>query len=135
MYIYKRRRQFTRQQFIRRNFKHLSGNAMVLLSLHDTIEVLHQRMGHISRHRIRRMIDKGLIDYDKADTDDFYTKHICRSCLSNKLRRPSYNRAIQKAKRPASRWYMDLTGPYTTTSINGNKFKLSLIDSHSNLAF
>ena len=105
---------------------------MVLLSLHDTIEVLHQRMGHISRYRIRRIIDEGLIDYD---TDDFYTKHICRSCLTNKLRRPSYNRDIQKAKRPASRWYMDLTGPYTTTSINGNKYKLSLIDSHSNLAF
>ena len=107
---------------------------MILLSLNDTIEVLHQRMGHISKHRIRQMIDKGLINYDKSDTDDFYTKHICRSCLTSK-RRPSYNRAIQKAKRPASRWYMDLTGPYTTTSINGNKYKLSLIDSHTNLAF
>ena len=30
---------------------------------------------------------------------------------------------------------MDLTGSYTTTSINGNKYKLSLIDSHTNLAF
>ena len=66
------------------------------------------------------MINKGLIDFDKADTDDFYVKHLCRSCITNNLRRPSYNRAIPKATRAASRWYMDLTGPYTTKSIKGN---------------
>ena len=92
-------------------------------------------MGHISKHRIRHMIDKGLIDYTKTDTDDFYNKHLCRSCALNKLRRPTYNKSIPKAKRPGARWYMDLTGPYVTQSINGNKYKLALIDSFSNLAY
>ena len=30
---------------------------------------------------------------------------------------------------------MDLTGPYVTKSINGNKYKLALIDSFSNIAY
>ena len=92
-------------------------------------------MGHISRYRIRQMIDKGLIDYTKNDNDNFYNKHLCRSCMTNKLRRPTYNKSIPKANRPGARWYMDLTGPYVTKSINGNQYKLALIDSFSNIAY
>ena len=98
---------------------------MILLSSDETIEILRKRMGHISKYRISQMIDKGFIDYKKIDTDDFY----------NKLRRPAYNESIPNAYRPGARWYMDLTGPYVIKSTNGNKYKLALIDSFSNMAY
>ena len=43
----------------------------------------------------------------KTDTADFYNKHFCRSCMTNKLRRPTYNKSIPKANIPGARWYMD----------------------------
>ena len=92
-----------------KQFQFWTGEALVLLSLDETIEILHKRMGHISKYRIKQMIDKGIIDYTKTDTDDFYNKHFCRSCMTNKLRRPTYNKSIPKANRPGARWYMDLT--------------------------
>ena len=103
------------------------------MSLNDAIEIMHKRLGHISRKRINMMIDQGIITVMKGHKDEFYEKHHCRSCSSSKTPRPSYRKVIAKSKKAGVRWYMDLTGPYTVTSVNGNRYKLALIDSYSNI--
>ena len=64
---------------------------------------LPQQKRRFSKYRIQEMINEGLINFNKSDTDDFYTKHLCRLRLSNNLRRPPYNLAIPKATRAESR--------------------------------
>ena len=96
----------------------------VFMSLNDAIEIMHKRLGHISRKRIKMMIDQGIISVMKGHKDEFYEKHLCRSCSSSKTPRPSYRKIIAKSKKAGVRWYMDLTGPYAVTSVNGNRLVL-----------
>ena len=53
---------------------------VILLTINETIDIMHRRLGHIGRNRVRYMINEGLTSLPYSDMDTFYTKHICKTC-------------------------------------------------------
>ena len=112
------------------SFQHNSSNQenIILLTINETIDIMHRRLGHIDRNRVRYMINEGLTSLPYSDMDNFYTKHICKTCALGKSHKHSHNKTHPKCNIKGGRWYADLT-EITGESFNGNFYVLGLIDS------
>ena len=89
---------------------------------------MHRRLGHIGRNRVRYMINEGLTSLPYSDMDNFFTKHICKTCPLGKSHKHAHNKTHPKCTIKGGRWYADLT-EITGESFNGNYYVLGLIDS------
>ena len=68
------------------SFQRNSSNQenIILLTINETIDIMHRRLGHIGRNRVRFMINEGSTSLPYSDMDNFYTKHICKTCALGK---------------------------------------------------
>ena len=101
------------------------------MTINETIDIMHRRLGHIGKNRVRYMINEGLTKLPYSDADKFYLKHICRTCALGKSHKKSHNKSHPKCTTIGGRWYADLT-EISDESINGNGNVLGFIDSNSN---
>ena len=79
-------------------FQHNSFNQenVIFLTINETIDIMHRRLGHIGRNRVRYMINEGLTSLPYSDMDNFYTKHICKTCALGKSHKKSHNKSHAK---------------------------------------
>ena len=102
------------------------------MTINETIDIMHRRLGHIGKNRVRYMIYEGLTSLPYSNTDNFYTKHVCRSCALGKSSKKAHNKCFPKSQFKGARWYADLT-EITEESVNGNRYVLGFIDSNTGL--
>ena len=103
---------------------------IIFMTINDTIEIMHRRLGHIGKNRVRFMINEGLTKLPYTDTDNFYNKHVCRSCALGKSHKKTHNKCHAKCTIKGGRWYADLT-EISDESINDNRYVLGFIDSNT----
>ena len=58
----------------------LNDQIVIFMTINETIDIMHRRLGHIGKNRVRYMLNEGLIILPYSDVDKFYLKHICRTC-------------------------------------------------------
>ena len=46
------------------------------MTINETIDITHRRLGHIGKNRMRYMLNEGLTKLPYSDIDKFYLKHI-----------------------------------------------------------
>ena len=110
----------------------LNDENIIYMTINETIDIMHRRLGHIGKNRVRYMINEGLTKLPYSDVDKFYLKHICRTCALGKSHKKSHNKSHPKCTTIGGRWYADLT-EISDESINGNRYVLGFIDSNSNV--
>ena len=118
--------EFQREEFNREN--------IIFMTINETIDIMHRRLGHIGRNRVRYMINEGLTSLPYSDTDKFFSKHVCRTCALGKSHRKAHNKCHAKCTVKGGRWYADLT-EISDESVNGNRYVLGFIDSNTNILY
>jgi len=98
-----------------------------------SLDVWHQRLGHISKAKILDIMDKmpGL-DIDK-DVEDEEIK-VCDGCQLGKQTRDSFGKAIRK-ETPLELIHSDLCGEFQEMSLGGAKYFISFIDDNTRFAY
>lgn len=91
------------------HFSHLSSS-----------ELLHKSLGHVSYRRLRNKLGIPL-----------KITNNCESCAVSKITRASFQNKHCHASRPFEELHLDLIGPITPASREGDKFILTIVDSNT----
>ncbi|KNZ52391.1 hypothetical protein VP01_3598g1 [Puccinia sorghi] len=83
-------------------------------------EVLHKSMGHVSYHRLRQKLGIPLKNFGK-----------CKACALGKITKASFKFKHQRAKRPFEELHLDLIGPITPISREGERYILTVVESNT----
>ncbi|KNZ54403.1 hypothetical protein VP01_2957g1 [Puccinia sorghi] len=83
-------------------------------------EALHKSMGHVSYHRLRQKLGIHLKNFGK-----------CEACALGKITKASFKTKHQRAKRPFEELHLDLIGPISPSSREGDRFILTVVDSNT----
>ncbi|KNZ60792.1 hypothetical protein VP01_149g1 [Puccinia sorghi] len=86
----------------------------------STSEQLHKSLGHVSYHRIRQKLGIPLRNIVS-----------CEACALSKITRASFKSKHKKASRPFEELHLDLIGPISPSSRNGDRYILTVVDSHT----
>ena len=87
----------------------------------------HRRLGHASMHTLAKLISKDLVRGLPKFKVDF--DHVCDACQYGKQTRRSFkSKNIVSILRPLKLLYMDLFRPTRTTSLEGMKYGLMIVD-------
>ena len=101
------------------------------LKLNDKSSILwHKHLGHISKHRMERLIkDEILPDLDFLDFD------TCVDCINGKLTTKIRNAKTDKCIELLWVIHTDVCGPFTPFAIGGHKYFFMFIDNYSRYGF
>jgi len=105
----------------------------VMLSMHETIELLHKRLGHVSMKRIKHLVDSGYLNSEITLSQ--YKDHVCDSCMRCKSTRSSFTQQFPVCNFPLERIHMDVQGPFRVPSLSGNNYIVGFIDAYSRMSF
>jgi len=105
----------------------------VMLSMHDTIQLLHKRLGHISMKRIKHLVNAGYLSTETSYSQ--YKDHICDACARCKSTRRSFTHNFPNCHYVLERIHMDLQGPFKVSSLTGNNYIVGFIDAYSRMSF
>jgi transposase InsO family protein len=97
----------------------------------NQLELWHQRLGHIDRKKIVKMVKNASVLGLNID-DLQISKIICKSCLVGKMRNKKFEQATHPPKGPLEIVHSDIAGP-VTTSWEGFQYLINFIDSFSKL--
>ena len=89
----------------------------------------HQRLGHISKRRIERLVSNGILD-----PLDFLDFDMCVNCINGKqtnVRRFVANRSIDVLELI----HTDISGPFPKASWNGQQYFITFIDDFSRYGY
>ncbi|KNZ51478.1 uncharacterized protein VP01_3938g1, partial [Puccinia sorghi] len=81
-------------------------------------EILHKSLGHVSYHRLRQKL--GLPLKNTAS---------CEACALGKITKASFKSKHQRAKRTFEELHLDLIGPISSASREGDRYILTVVDS------
>ena len=84
----------------------------------------HERLGHISKERVERLIDYGIIPH--LDSDDL---EICVDCVKGKLTKTK-KKGTTCSQNLLEIVHTDISGPYSST-LCGNKYFITFITDFS----
>ena len=84
----------------------------------------HKSLGHISKERVERLIDYGVLPH--LDFDDL---EICVDCVKGKLTKTK-KKGATRSQNLLEIVYTDISGPYYST-LCGNKYFITFIDGFS----
>ena len=101
----------------------------------ETIELLHQRLGHLPLRKIRRM-KKQLLSQKisiKKENRTATSHDVCMGCATGKLHREDRRTTrLHPAKEPLEVIHTDVSGPYAKSK-QGNRWLLIFVDEFSRL--
>ncbi|KNZ48083.1 hypothetical protein VP01_5926g2 [Puccinia sorghi] len=83
----------------------------------SSAEELHKSMGHVSYHRLRQKLGIPLKNIKK-----------CEACALGKITKASFKSKHLREKRPFEELHLDLIGPISPTSREGDKYILTVVD-------
>lgn len=84
----------------------------------------HFRLGHAPITLIQKLkIQVPSIDYNKTG--------VCDMSQFAKQRRATFSPSFSNASRPLALIHMDIWGPYSTTSVHGHRYFLTIVDDYS----
>ena len=89
----------------------------------------HKRLGHISKERIQRLVNDGILD--PLDLTDF---QVCIECIKGKqtnTKKLGANRATDVLELI----HTDICGPFPTASWNGQQYFITFIDDYSRYGY
>ncbi|KAK2445742.1 putative mitochondrial protein [Trifolium repens] len=113
------------------NLSELTEQKIVcLLSLNDEKWVWHQRLGHANWRLISKLSKLKLV---KGPPNlKYHSDALCGPCQIGKISKTSFKpKNIVSTSRPLELLHIDLFGPVSTASINGNKYGLVIVDDYS----
>jgi len=105
----------------------------VMLSMHETLELLHKRLGHISMKRIKHLVDAGYLSSETSISP--FNDHVCDACKSCQSTRRSFPHTFPECTFPLERVHMDVQGPFRVTSLTGHNYIVGFIDAYSRMSF
>jgi hypothetical protein len=86
----------------------------------SSAENLHRSLGHVSYHRIRHKLGIPLKN-----------EKICEACSIAKITRASFKSTHPPASKPFEEIHLDLIGPISPRSREGDKYILTVVDSYT----
>lgn len=89
----------------------------------------HQRLGHISRNRVERLVSDGILSSIKFTDCD-----MCVDCIKGKQTKHKKLGAY-RATEVLELIHTDICGPFPTASWNGQQYFISFIDDYSRYAY
>ena len=89
-------------------------------------ETWHKRFGHIGYSGLQYMLDKNLVKGFNVDINS--PKPDCIACTEAKQSVEPFDEPSQRETEPGDLTHIDLWGKYDTTSINGNRYFLLMVD-------
>ncbi len=105
------------------------NNEKALLS---SLQLWHERMGHVHKRGIAQMADRGVAKGLKIGDHDFDLN--CPHCAVSKAHRSPIpkERTSERAKGMLDRIHSDVCGPMDVPSLGGSRYFVTFIDEHSN---
>ncbi|KNZ53850.1 hypothetical protein VP01_3119g2 [Puccinia sorghi] len=97
------------------NFKNIREKSFMSAS-----EELHKSLGHVSYARLKQKLGIPLKNITK-----------CEACALGKITKASFKSKHQRASRPFEELHLDLIGPISPTSREGDKYILTVVDSNT----
>ena len=106
-----------------------SNNGLALLS---SLQLWHERMGHVHKRGIVQMADRGVARGLKLADRDY--DNGCYHCAVSKAHRSPIPKArsSERAKGMLDRIHSDVCGPMDVPSLGGSRYFVTFIDEHSN---
>ncbi|KAL0439310.1 UNVERIFIED_CONTAM: hypothetical protein Slati_2414000 [Sesamum latifolium] len=95
---------------------------------HENAQIWHARLGHISKDRIRRLVDSKSLDID--DLDHLPT---CESCLKEKMTKKPFVGQSAIANGLFDLVHTDVCGPLSVPARGGFSYFITFTDDHSRL--
>ncbi|KAL0463140.1 UNVERIFIED_CONTAM: transposon Ty1-A Gag-Pol polyprotein [Sesamum latifolium] len=95
---------------------------------HENAQIWHARLGHISKDRIRRLVDTKSLEID--DLDHLPT---CESCLKGKMTKKPFVGQSAIAKGLLDLVHTDVCGPLSIPARGGFSYFITFTDDHSRL--
>ena len=109
-----------------------NADSALIASLRTTWETWHKRLGHLSYHTMRKMVQQGLVTGLKGDGECKIPDCLCDTCQLAKFHKLPF---IKKPKRPTSRIgelvCSDSWGPVSEESLSGARHFISFKDDFS----
>ena len=97
----------------------------------ETLEMLHQRLGHISMKKIKMM--KSTLLSQKIEIKKDVPSGPCMGCVSGKLHRENYRTTrLHPASEALEVIHTDISGPYTTSK-KGSRWLIIFVDEFTRL--
>ncbi|KAL0378557.1 UNVERIFIED_CONTAM: Retrovirus-related Pol polyprotein from transposon TNT 1-94 [Sesamum radiatum] len=93
---------------------------------HENAQIWHARLGHISKDRIRR-----LVDTKSLKIDDLNHLPTCESCLKGKMTKKPFVGQSAIAKGLLDLVHTDVCGPLSIQSRGGFSYFITFTDDHS----
>ncbi|KAL0409623.1 UNVERIFIED_CONTAM: Transposon Ty2-B Gag-Pol polyprotein [Sesamum radiatum] len=97
---------------------------------HENAQIWHARLGHISKDRIRRLVDSKNLEID--DLDHLPT---CESCLKGKMTKKPYVGQSAIANGLLDLVHIDVCGPLSTPARGGFSYFITFTDDHSRYGY
>ena len=107
-------------------FVHLSTMSSTL-----SLDIWHQRLGHLNHDYINQLKKKDLVDGLEIDENTPYEKN-CESCALGKMhRQPFPKRGLYRATQPLEIIHTDVCGPIQVESMGGSRYILMFTNDYS----
>ncbi|KAL0294751.1 UNVERIFIED_CONTAM: Retrovirus-related Pol polyprotein from transposon TNT 1-94 [Sesamum radiatum] len=97
---------------------------------HENAQIWHARLDHISKDRIRRLVNTKSLEID--DLDHLPT---CESCLKGKMTKKPFVRQSAVAKGLLDLVYTDVCGPLSIPARGGFSYFITFTDDHSRYGY
>ncbi|KAL0448706.1 UNVERIFIED_CONTAM: hypothetical protein Slati_1427000 [Sesamum latifolium] len=97
---------------------------------HENAQIWHARLGHISKDRIRRLVDTKSLEID--DLDHLPT---CESCLKGKMTKKPFVGQSAIAKGLLDLVHTDVCGPLSIPARGGFSYFITFTDDHSRYGY
>ncbi len=101
-----------------------------LLTLSEEKWVWHKRLGHANWRLISKLSKLDLVR--GLPKLNYHSDALCGSCQKGKIVKTSFKpKHVVSTSKPLELLHIDLFGPVSTTSINGKKYGLVIVDDYS----
>ncbi|KAL0295362.1 UNVERIFIED_CONTAM: hypothetical protein Sradi_6839700 [Sesamum radiatum] len=97
---------------------------------HENAQIWHARLGHISKDRIRRLVDSKNLEIDNLD-------HLptCESCLKEKMTKKPFVGQSAIANSLLDLVHTDVCGPLSIPAGGGFSYFITFTDDHSRYGY
>nr|GFA24580.1 retrotransposon protein, putative, Ty1-copia subclass [Tanacetum cinerariifolium] len=111
------------------SFVYAVSNKRAKLDL-DSALLWHCRLGHISKKRIEKLQNEGLLN-----SSDLTAFEKCVSCMSSKMARKPYTHQVERAKDLIGLIHTDVCGPFKIMSRQGASYFVTFTDDFSRYGY
>lgn len=107
-----------------------SSGSQAMMVQPDSMKVWHERLGHIGISRIQRMAKGGMVDGLTVSNES--DKFFCKGCVLGTMSKRSHPTVKDPRKcEPGEFIHSDVVGPFSESSIGGNRYFVCFKDESS----